>query len=213
MITKFSMIKNLAVFQNFIWDSELRDEGNNVIPFKPINILYGRNYSGKTTLSRVVRALETGVISDKYDNPEFTISFNDCNDTNQTNLTSHGKKIRVFNRDFIRENLKFIINPDESVVPFAILGGNTKLEDEIRILKEQLGTNDESKETGFYLEFKSANEISATALQEYRKESSKLDILLSEKATSRQIGIKYKAEKFGDQNYTKPKLENDIFKF
>ncbi|MEB3733722.1 AAA family ATPase [Halopseudomonas pachastrellae] len=30
----------------------------NIAEFKKINILYGRNYSGKTTLSRIFRALE-----------------------------------------------------------------------------------------------------------------------------------------------------------
>ena len=59
MITKFRIIKNLAVFKDFDWDREVRDKGNNVMVFKKINILYGRNYSGKTTLSRIVRAMET----------------------------------------------------------------------------------------------------------------------------------------------------------
>ena len=48
MITKFKSIKNLAVFKNFDWDSILRNQRNEVIIFKKINILYGRNYSGKT---------------------------------------------------------------------------------------------------------------------------------------------------------------------
>ncbi len=47
MITKFKTIKNLAVFQNFDWDTTIRDDGNNVVLFKAINIFYGRNYSGK----------------------------------------------------------------------------------------------------------------------------------------------------------------------
>ena len=67
MITKFKIIKNLAVFQNFVWDSSVIDGGSNVQLFKEINVIYGRNYSGKTTLSRIVRALEKGAISDKYE--------------------------------------------------------------------------------------------------------------------------------------------------
>ena len=73
MITKFKSIKNLAVFQNYIWDSFVRDAADNVATFKAINVIYGRNYSGKTTLSRIVRALQNGEISDKYENPEFEI--------------------------------------------------------------------------------------------------------------------------------------------
>src|SRR5690606_20750042 len=113
MITKFKSINNLAVFQNFIWDTVIRDDGNNVVLFKPINIFYGRNYSGKTTLSRIVRALETGRISDKYDNPQFEVCISDVADITPNNLTVHGKEIRVFNEDFVKDNLRFIVNPDE----------------------------------------------------------------------------------------------------
>jgi wobble nucleotide-excising tRNase len=98
----------------------IRDDGNNVVLFKPINIFYGRNYSGKTTLSRIIRALETGNISDKYENPQFEICLQDIADTTQNNLTAHGKKIRVFNEDFVKDNLRFIVNSDESITPFAI---------------------------------------------------------------------------------------------
>ena len=210
MITKFKSIKNLAVFQNFDWDSSLRDEGNNVISFNSINIFYGRNYSGKTTLSRIVRALEIGSISDKYENPEFTISFTNITDSTQANLTGHNKKIRVFNEDFVRDNLKFITNPEDSILPFAILGGNAKLEEEIQELKNQLGFKEETKETGFYLEQKNALDQSKTANKNHQAAFNKLDNQLSDKATNRQHGIKYKNEKFGDQNYTKTKLENEI---
>src|SRR5688572_26475250 len=96
-ITKFKQIKNLAVFQNFDWDSTLKDEGNNIVTFKPINIFYGRNYSGKTTLSRIIRSLEVGIISDKYENPEFSVSIQGEPDVTQLNLNGHSKAIRVFN--------------------------------------------------------------------------------------------------------------------
>ena len=69
MITKVKSIKNLAVFQNYDWDTSI---GNTA--FKEINVIYGRNYSGKTTLSRIIRALEKGSISNKYEHPEFEIS-------------------------------------------------------------------------------------------------------------------------------------------
>lgn len=58
MITKFKSIKNLAVFQNFEWDNTVKEKNGTIKEFKDINILYGRNYSGKTTLSRILRALQ-----------------------------------------------------------------------------------------------------------------------------------------------------------
>lgn len=42
---------NFGSYKNFKW-------GNNLEEFKTINIFYGRNYSGKTTLSRIARSFE-----------------------------------------------------------------------------------------------------------------------------------------------------------
>lgn len=210
MITKFKTIKNLAVFQNFNWDTTIRDDGNNVVLFKPINIFYGRNYSGKTTLSRIVRALETGKISDKYEDPQFEVCIKDIADITSSNLTAHGKKIRVFNEDFVKENLRFIVNSDESITPFAIIGGNATIEFEIQQLKNDLGSNEDRSESGFYLELKNASALAATALQAYQTEKDTLNQQLSTKALDRNTGIKYKLDRFGDQNYTTTKLSSDI---
>lgn len=210
MITKFKTINNLAVFQNFIWDTSIRDDGNNVVLFKPINIFYGRNYSGKTTLSRIVRALETANISDKYENPQFEVSIKDVADCTQHNLSAHGKKIRVFNEDFVKDNIRFITNSDESITPFAIIGGNATIEAEIQALKDELGNNEEERESGFYLELKNASAIASSAFQIYQTENNQLNSQLTAKALDRDNGIKYKSERFGDQNYTTAKLSTDI---
>ncbi len=210
MITKFKTIKNLAVFQNFVWDSSVRDEAGNVQSFKDINIIYGRNYSGKTTLSRIVRALEKGEISDKYENPEFEVCIKDLVDATHANLTAHGKKIRVFNEDFVKDNLRFIVNPDESINPFAILGGNATIEAEIVALKTELGANDDESESGFYLELKNAKTIADTTKLVYDSANSTLTQQLSHKATNNPDGIKYKSDRFGDQNYNISKLKDDI---
>ncbi len=210
MITKFKTINNLAVFQNFNWDATIRDEGNNVVLFKPINIFYGHNYSGKTTLSRIVRALETGVISDKYDNPEFEVSIKDVADSTANNLLGHGKKIRVFNEDFVKDNLRFIVNSESSILPFAIIGGNASIEAEIQTLKEALGSKEEGGESGFYLELKGAITKTNTALKAYESEKNQLDQQVAAKALDRITGIKYRSDRFGDQNYTTPKLLSEM---
>lgn len=77
MIKKIKSIENLAVFQNFEWDAEVKNQQGHALNFADINILYGRNYSGKTTLSRILRAIEKGNISDKYINPQFSVLFDD----------------------------------------------------------------------------------------------------------------------------------------
>ncbi|MGI6394694.1 MAG: AAA family ATPase [bacterium] len=210
MIIKFKTIKNFAVFQNFNWDMTIRDDGNNVVLFKPINILYGRNYSGKTTLSRIVRALETGNISDKYENPQFEVSIKDGADATQDNLTAHGKKIRVFNEDFVKDNLRFFANPNEDITPFAIIGGNVAIEKEIQDLKSELGSDEEENESGFYLELKNAVAKATDALKTYQDEDKALNDQLSNKATNNPNGIKYKSDIYGDQNYNINKLKTDI---
>ncbi|MEQ8910288.1 MAG: AAA family ATPase [Vicingaceae bacterium] len=213
MIEKIRYIKNLAVFNDFNWDSEVIDEDSNVLAFKKTNIIYGRNYSGKTTLSRVVRAMETGVISDKYQNPECCISIIDNEDVTQAGFLSHSKIIRVFNEDFIKHNLKFIINPDENVQPFAILGeDNNAIEEEIKVLKEKLGVNEENEETALYKDLKSLQTNYNTAKSVYKTAERTLASQLNEKAIGNPSGIRYNSEKYGDQNYTNAKLKKEILK-
>lgn len=103
-------INNLGLFRGFIWDT-IRDKGNSVIDLKKENIIYGRNYSGKTTLSRIIRALETKEISQRYINPEFEIVLTDNTIINQSDYDTNSLNVRCFNEDFIKENLSFIINP------------------------------------------------------------------------------------------------------
>ena len=155
MIKKFETIKNLAVFKDFIWDNSVKDKNGNVLYFKTINIIYGRNYSGKTTLSRIVRALETGSISDKYSSPNFNVVFDDGTSINQAQIDKCNYDIRVFNEDFVRENLSFLMdtNNDGDIKSFAVLGDdNAKIQSEIDSIKMTLGSNEEGNESGLYKE-------------------------------------------------------------
>ena len=67
MIRKIKSISNFAVFDNYNWDSTTTNKNGQPLSFEKINIIYGRNYSGKTTLSRIFRALETGQMPENYD--------------------------------------------------------------------------------------------------------------------------------------------------
>lgn len=214
MIKKFSKIKNLAVFKNFIWDCSVKDKDGNVIECKPINILFGRNYSGKTTLSRIVRALEIGSISDKYNNPEFELVFDDGTIIDQSHLKDCVYDIRVFNEDFVRDNLSFLKDTSSNgeITPFAVLGeDNAKLQSEIDVIKSLLGSDEEGKESGLYKDKILKSEAFQKAKKDYEKASQDLNNQLSNKATGdRTIAIKYKPELYGDQNYNVSKLKSDI---
>lgn len=207
-IKKIDLIKNMAVFQDFRWDSSVRDKGNNIAEFKRINIFYGRNYSGKTTLSRIFRALETGSISDKYSSPQFQLAFDDGSTATQNSLSNYGQVVRVFNEDFVRDNLRFIVDDEQTINSFAILGeDNTKLEEEIEKHEVELGS--EEDKSGLLGELLGAEENFKEARNAHGNKLSELNRKLQEKANKAGTGIKHN-KTFGDANYNVPKLKTDI---
>jgi len=207
-IKKIESIKKMAVFQNFRWAPSVRDGGKNIAEFKKINILYGRNYSGKTTLSRIFRALETGSISDKYSSPEFQLAFDGGSTATQNSLNGHGQVVRVFNEDFVRDNLRFIVDDEQTINPFAILGeDNTKLEEEIEKHEAELGS--EEDKSGLLGELLGAEEKFKKARKDHGDKSSELKGKLRDKANKAGTGIKHN-KTFGDANYNVSKIETDI---
>ena len=208
IVKKIDSITGMAVFQDFQWALSLRDGGNNIAEFKKINILYGRNYSGKTTLSRIFRALETGSISDKYSSPEFQLAFDDGGTATQNSLSNHGQVVRVFNKDFVRDNLRFIVDDEQTINSFAILGeDNTKLEEEIEKHEAELGS--EEDKSGLLQELFGAEERFKRAQENHDDKSSELDGKLRDKANKADTGIKHN-KTFGEANYNVPKIKADI---
>lgn len=100
-------IPNFGSFKNFVWRTSIRDSGNNVAKFKKLNIIYGRNYSGKTTLSRIFGSLQTGDLPDTYENPAFSVS-TDSGTITQSQIPTDDYHIRVYNGDFIDDHLSFL---------------------------------------------------------------------------------------------------------
>ncbi len=119
MITKINKIKDFGVFKNF--------NGNALPEFKTFNLIYGWNYSGKTTLSRVFRCLEKGNLHDDY----LTATFELENATVKYDNTFAVKpNIRVFNSDFVKENLKW---DADNIEPIFLLGAeNIELQTELK---------------------------------------------------------------------------------
>ncbi len=201
LIEKIDSIKNMAVFQDFQWQLSVSDESKE---FKDINILYGHNGSGKTTLSRIFRALETGFISDKYRESEFKLSFKNEDFATQDSLDSHGQVIRVFNEDFVRDNLHFIIDEEHPINAFAILGeDNTKLKDDIK--KHEVALGSEEDKSGLLGEFLDNEEKFKKAKNDYESKVSDLDQKLRDKAR------KIKNDRnFGKITYNIQSIKDDI---
>ncbi len=207
-IKKIEKIKNMAVYIDYEWAKSVRDKGNNVSEFKEINIIYGRNYSGKTTLSRIIRSLETKELSDKYNSPEFVINFDGYPNINNTNFKNSTHLIRVFNEDFIRENLKFIVDDQQPINSFAVLGeDNGRIEEEIEACNAKLGSDEEV--TGYLGQRLRANNDYNQALNSYTERINTLEGKLKGKANSADNGIKHN-KIYGDVNYNVNKLKTDI---
>lgn len=104
------------------------------IAFGRYNLIYGWNGCGKTTLSRIMRSLEKEAVDPALTkegaNPSFQFQLLDDSTVGSNNLSSWHDKIRVFNCDFVREN----INADEAEAqPVYHLG--TKQGDALEKLK------------------------------------------------------------------------------
>ncbi|RSC81471.1 AAA family ATPase [Acinetobacter haemolyticus] len=215
-ITKIAKIDNFGIFKNFDWDSSLKYQNkqgqDEIYDFKDINILYGRNYSGKTSLSKIIRSLERRVIPSKYDQPEFQIELSDGSIISQNNLTAFPYPIHVYNSDFLKENLKFIHDDSQNIESFSVtLGGdNQETLNRIQELKKELGSNEESSKTGINLCIGNKKIELESAQKTHQSKNSTLNDLLANEATKNESSIKNQHQKFGDINYNITKLNRDI---
>lgn len=121
-IDRIIKLKKIGPFKNF-------DDGTGV-GFSKVNLFYGYNGTGKTSFTRVLQCLNDGgnVIKDAEE--ETVADFTEaeivikCN-SNENGITSFGdspvkNKIKVFNTDFIDNNLQ--LNKGKARKLFAVLG-------------------------------------------------------------------------------------------
>jgi wobble nucleotide-excising tRNase len=149
-------IASFGSFQGLEWKKTVRDSGKNVKPFQRLNILYGRNYSGKTTLSRVFRSLETRKLPLNYVGSSFTV-YGEKGNVAHTGLAGHDYDVRVYNRDFVTDNLSFLVNQEIGGVikTFAIVGEqNKEIDDAIAAIEAKLGSVEGKAGLRFDLEAK-----------------------------------------------------------
>lgn len=104
-IKKIKSLNEFGIFQNYEW-GELPH-------FKKYNLIYGWNRCGKTTLSRVFSSCEKKSIFNKdlfkqYPiNGEFEITLSNNSYVKSKEIENSSLSIRVFNQDFIDENVSF----------------------------------------------------------------------------------------------------------
>jgi len=199
-------ITQFGSFSGFQWRNAIRDApGNNVQDFKKLNIIYGRNYSGKTTLSRVFRSLEKGEIPWRHDGASFAVR-GEQGDLNHQQLTGHAYDIRVYNRDFVAENLSFLTDQrGGNIQTFAIVGGeNNALAERIAALQTSLGSVEEKR--GARYDAAQAAEMHAKANKRFSDAREGLDEVLRRQAND----VIKKDRAFGHAGYNIDSIKADI---
>ena len=205
MFKKLKTIKNFAVYPDFDWDSAIRDTGNNIGEFKKLNILYGRNYSGKTSLSRIFRSFEVGAVHIKYPNSKYELVGKGNNFLDETCVRNHEYEIRVYNKDFVNENLKWLTDEEGSIKPFTIIGGqNVETENKISKNKEILGS--EELEKGLKYIYIQKNKQFADKVSYRSQAETSLEVKLRNKAN---LEIKTNPI-YRNVNYRINNIKNDI---
>ena len=220
MIKCFKETKNLGAYEDFIWtqsfsDNTKKGKATNHYFFEKVNIIYGQNYAGKTTLSRLVMGLKNGYLSNRYINPMFNIQLRDDSVIDQSNFLLQSSDIRVFNEDFILHNLNFLYNENSKIKSFIVLGErNNEIELEISKLRAELGdrSEDDDLNTGLYAQAISAKKESDTERRLLNDLYQEKEKVFMEKSTRSADSIKNKNHYFGNNtlNYTKTRLEHDI---
>ncbi len=129
MIKSIQRLRRFGVFDDVTKTASLSE-------FADKNIIYGWNYSGKTTLSRLF-----GVLSSKKPNPDFgnatfTLLDQQGQSITDATLADCTKIIEVFNSDFVSSNLSWT---GDAFQPILLLGDETiEAEKKIEFLNKQL---------------------------------------------------------------------------
>jgi len=202
-------INNFGSFSEYSWDSTISQD----YTFKDVNIIYGRNYSGKTTLSKVFRCLEKKILHADYDNPDFKVILDDDVEITCSNLGKNNLNICVYNTDFVKDNLNWLHNEDGTIEPFAILGGeNNEIESKINEIESTIGDDPniekEQPIKGLLFEQKEKVEKYNTSLESRKELTDEKESKLRKKSKE----IKENNSIYNDINYNISKIKKDIEK-
>lgn len=137
MIERMDKIKNFGLFKDFKWNSDAPN-------FNQYNLIYGWNYSGKTTLSRIFRGIELKELHSDFQNAEFELTDDQNNKIIHYQLGDSPYQFRVFNTDFVEENLHW---DSQEAEPIFILGKkDIELQKQIELIKQEItDLRDENK--------------------------------------------------------------------
>ena len=137
MIEKVNKIKNFGLFKDLKWN-------DNIPNFSQFNLIYGWNYSGKTTLSRIFRCIELKVLHSDFQNAEFELRDDQNNKITHQKMGELFYQFRVFNTDFVEENLHW--NSQEAEPIFILGKEDIELQKQIELIKQEIANLNQEKE-------------------------------------------------------------------
>ncbi len=198
MIKKITLAQRKGLYQTATrFPKEIKFPQVNEIEFSQVNLIFGWNYSGKTTLARIFQDIADGKIETQED------------------LSSYQGKIKVFNADYVAKNIK-----PEQLNGFVTIGEtNIELEQKIAQLNQELGTQpDEANQgSGLYLQQSEAqNQIKLVEQQKnnYTIDSIAKDHIHDDIVKGLEISKqKYNKNKFNDSfiaRYSNYKKTNEL---
>lgn len=194
-------IYNFGSFKDFDWK---KDIGNylkdTTATFSEINIIYGRNYSGKTTLSRIVNCLDKQVAHPDYINSKFEIVLENGVSIKSDNL-KNTLNVKVYNSDFMKEKLKWFYDKNYGIEPFTILGEkNIDIQNNIENIEKNIEEVD-----------KKITEKNSELIF-FRKRFKEIKESLESRLTEEARKIKEDTNYFNSVNYNRKTLIESFFK-
>jgi len=167
-IKSIESIENYGIFSDY--------KKNGAKDFGRDNIIFGWNYTGKTTLSRIFRSLESKKYHPDYVDAKFKLITDDDTEVKQNAIPINLLKIRVFNSDYIHENLHWE-QSNEGMPPILIVGEeNIKLEEEISRLKTKKEEFDKQYITEITKESEEEDSFSTALTNEARRITNELSL-------------------------------------
>jgi len=100
MLKNILRMREFGVFDDYTKPVAIQD-------FSDRNIIYGWNYSGKTTISRLFGMLESKQLHSDFQDVQFNVSDHGGASISENTVSACGKVVRVFNTDFIANNLEW----------------------------------------------------------------------------------------------------------
>ncbi len=160
MITKVNKIKDFGIFKNLSWDASINS-------FKKRNLIYGWNYSGKTTFSKLFNNLEKKS-KIHFPSAEYTFEIERNTETyTQEQLAAFPYWVKVFNAFYVKGIFLWDKENNEGFEPiYFYLGDNAgDIQPKINSLRNRWNSKIEA--------IKKKNEVIVLAFSEYAKDNGK----------------------------------------